>query len=85
MRNPFGDTKYERKAKGYFVVDGVEMAATLQCCHCGGHFISIRGSKKVRGYCMSCCSITCGKKECDPCVPFQKKIDLFEKGLIKAL
>ena len=85
MRNPFGDTKFERRANGYFIVDGVEVAATLQCCHCGAHFVSVKGSKKVRGFCMNCYKVTCGKKTCDPCMPFEKKLNLFEKGLIKSL
>lgn len=34
---------------------------------------------------MCCTRITCGKKMCDPCVPFEKKIDLMEKGLLKSI
>lgn len=80
FKRPFKDACYERKAKGYFIVDGREVAATLQCCHCNAHFLSVRGSRIIRGFCMRCYSITCGKKECDVCIPFEKKISLIEKS-----
>ncbi len=79
--NPFGNTKYERNPSGAFIVDGVEMAHTLQCCHCGGHFVSIKGSGKTRGFCLNCMGVTCGKLECNSCIPFGKKLEIMEKGL----
>jgi|SRR3972149_5074974 len=83
--NPFVGAKYEHKASGYWIVDGVEVAATIQCCHCGMHYVSIRGSGKTRGFCMGCMRPTCGKKQCDPCLAFEKRVDLLEKGKIKSL
>jgi hypothetical protein len=82
MENPFGPVKYERTPKGAFVVEGVELAHTLQCCHCGNHFVSIKGSGKTRGFCLNCSGITCGGPGCDVCVPFEKRLELHEKGKI---
>ena len=82
MRNNFGDTKYERKSNGSFIVDGIEVAHTLQCCHCGKHFVSFKGSGMIRGFCMKCMKTTCGSIKCDNCLPFERRLDLYEKGLI---
>jgi len=60
--------------KGAILVDGRQVADTYQCVHCGNHFISVKGSKKIRGFCRNCMGVTCGRKECDVCVPFEKKI-----------
>lgn len=78
MSNPFGDTRFERKPSGAFIVDGKEVAHTLRCCHCGGHFVSVRGSGKKRGWCTVCRSITCGKAGCDVCVPFEARLEVLE-------
>ena len=80
--NPFGDVQFERKPNGYIIIDGQEVAHTLQCCHCGIHFVSIRGSGKIRGKCFACNGITCGKQECDVCVPFEAKLEYEETGKI---
>jgi hypothetical protein len=68
------------KEAGVIIVDGRQVASTKQCCHCGGHFVMEKGSGKLRGWCMKCHEITCGKIECCKCVPFEKKLDLMEKG-----
>lgn len=80
---PFGDVQFLRKPSGAFLLDGVEVAHTIQCCHGGEHFVSVRGSGNKRGWCMNCNAMTCGAPACDPCLPFEKRLDLFEKGLIK--
>ena len=49
-----------------------------QCVHCGGHFQVVPGSGIKRGYCRNCMGVTCGKPECNPCLPFQKWMDLVE-------
>jgi hypothetical protein len=67
---------------GIIIADGSVVATTKQCCHCGNHFVMIKGSKKKRGWCMKCHNITCGKLECCPCVPFEKKLELAEAGKI---
>jgi len=78
-------SQYERKPSGYILLDDKEVAATLQCCHCGGHFVSIKGSGKKRGFCMCCMRVTCGAAGCDHCVPFDRRLELYEKGLISNL
>lgn len=52
-------------------------AKTLQCCHCGGHWVSQPGSGKVRGFCMNCNGPVCGPK-CAECVPLEKWLDEVE-------
>ena len=68
------------KEAGVIIIDGRQVALTKQCSHCGGHFVMEKGSGKLRGWCMKCHEITCGKIECCKCVPFEKKLDLIEKG-----
>lgn len=80
--NFFGHTKFERKPSGAFIVEGQEVAHTIQCGHCGSHFVSIRGSGKIRGFCLKCMKTTCGEIRCDICIPFEEKLDRYEKGLI---
>lgn len=50
-------------------------ADTIQCCHGGEHFEMIEGSGTRRGFCMKCMAITCGSLACDPCVPFEKRLE----------
>lgn len=78
----FNDAVYERKPSGTILVGGREVAHTKQCPHCQEHFISVKGSGKLRGFCMRCMAITCGKQACHICVPFEKKIEAMEKGQI---
>jgi hypothetical protein len=78
--NPFGNAKFEKKPSGAFIVDGVEVAHTMQCCHCGAHFVSIKGSGKIRGFCLKCMKVTCGRPECNICIPFEKKLEAIEQN-----
>lgn len=73
------------KHVGSIFVDGHEVAETMQCCHCGGHFVYRKGSGTDRGFCTLCNQMTCGKKACDPHVPFEKKLDLLEQNYGKTL
>ena len=58
-----------------------EVGMTLQCPHCGGHFISVRGSGNLRAFCRRCMAPLCDKRECiEHCIPFEKKLGLYEKG-----
>ncbi len=66
----YSDAKHERKPHGIIFSNGVEVATTLQCPHCGGHFISRKGSGHRRTFCMKCMAVTCGNRACDPCKPF---------------
>jgi hypothetical protein len=75
----YKNSKYERKEHGAFIVDGVQVGTTLQCPHCGGHFLSVRGSGARRGFCMNCMAVTCGHPSCDACIPIEKKLGILEK------
>jgi len=59
------------KPHGYVIskrrdIDEVDFEGdTIQCCHCGMHWIFKPGSGRVRGYCLLCNAITCGHPRCD--------------------
>lgn len=74
----FKDAKYESKPSGHILINGQEVAHTMQCKHCGEHFISRKGSGKKRGWCFRCFGVTCGKNYCMPCIPFMVKIEWAE-------
>jgi hypothetical protein len=65
----YSDAKYERHPHGIVIVNGVEVATTLMCPHCGAHFISRKGSGTRRTFCLKCMAVTCGQPACDPCRP----------------
>lgn len=46
----------------------------MHCCHCDKTWVLRPGSGRVRGWCTCCCQVTCGSKECDTCVPLEKKL-----------
>ena len=54
-------------------------APTLQCCHCGRHFIMRRRSKTLRGFCTRCHGVFCGP-QCEKCVPTEQLIENIELG-----
>lgn len=59
---------------------------TMQCRHCGQHWIMLPGSGRERGWCTKCMGPLCGKKECmDQCLPFEKRLDLYEAGKLLIL
>jgi hypothetical protein len=66
----YANAKHERHPHGVVIVNGKEVATTLQCPHCMAHFISRKGSGHRRTFCFKCMAVTCGKPECDPCKPF---------------
>lgn len=63
------------KEHGGMVIDGVQTSSTLQCPHCGAHFISMPGSGKRRTVCLKCMQVTCGKPVCDACVPLEAQLE----------
>jgi len=73
------------KASGYIFLDGKETQETRQCVHCGRHWIYERGSGRKYGFCMNCMGIHCATEECCICIPWQKKMDLIEKGRLDIL
>lgn len=76
IQTNFGDAKHESRAHGAWIVDGIEVAATLQCPHCGAQFVSVRGSGAQRMWCSSCGDLTCGAPQCNVCTPFRKELEL---------
>lgn len=74
----YSDAKHERKPHGIIIVDGKEVATTLQCPHCMAHFISRKGSGARRTFCMKCMSVTCGNPACDPCKPFVAEFGILQ-------
>jgi hypothetical protein len=35
---------------------------TVQCGHCGAHWVYVKGSGRVRGFCTLCSKMTCGPR-----------------------
>ena len=73
-----------RKSHGVVLIDGKEMAATLQCRHCAGHFVH----RKWRGdyICLKCGGVVCGRKACvEQCYPFEKQLEDYETGKLGSL
>lgn len=62
---------------------GKEIAVfgTIKCCHCGFHDDVRPGSGRRRFWCMSCNASTCGKPECDACVPWERAMEAAEAGI----
>jgi len=60
---------------GGIVVDGVQGASTLQCPHCGCHFETRPGSGRRRTFCLRCMGVTCGARDCDPCIPLEARLE----------
>ena len=52
---------------------------TVQCCHCGMHWMIEPGSGRKRGFCMKCMQVTCGEENCMECIPTELKLDIHEK------
>ena len=78
--------KFDARAHGILMEDSREIGCTRQCCHCGGHFLSVKGSGKHRSFCMNCRAVTCGGRRCvDRCLPFEKRLELYEAGKIDVL
>jgi hypothetical protein len=36
---------------------------TLQCVHCGKHWMVVKGSGRTRGFCMKCNGVHCGGQQ----------------------
>jgi hypothetical protein len=68
------------KASGYILIDGNVAGCTMQCPHCNTHFLYRKGSGTLRGWCMRCNKISCGKEPCMTCIPFEAKLDFVDGG-----
>lgn len=77
--HPYRDAIAVREPSGQILVDNVTVADTLQCVHCGGHWVPRTGSGRVRGYCSRCNGPVCGRK-CAVCVPLERWLDTVERA-----
>jgi hypothetical protein len=59
---------------------GFREMTTKSCPHCGGFFIIIPGSGKLRHYCQLCEAPTCDKGKCLVHSPVMRRIELIEAG-----
>jgi len=72
-------TRRLERIAGAAILDGQQIADTLQCCHCGRHWNRKPGSGTVRGFCLKCYGVTCGDEACSiECKPFEKWLDEVE-------
>ena len=60
---------------GAVMIDGTQVASTSMCPHCGAHFKMVKGSGIRRTWCMRCMAVTCGKVECDACIPLEARLE----------
>lgn len=83
---PGEDFKAAKNPSGHILIDGKVTCDTIQCKHCGHHYISVKGSGKLRGYCTKCNGWLCGAPACLlECSHFEKKLEQYEKGKINIL
>lgn len=79
--DPYKDAVADRRYAGTILLDNKEVGVTRQCCHCGCHVLSVKGSGKIRGWCMRCNGWTCGPN-CPTahlgCVPFETLLEVME-------
>jgi hypothetical protein len=86
---PNDDYESVAKPHGTIIVTDVDgksyQADTLRCVHCQKVWVVKKGSGIRRGFCTNCMGPTCGSDACCRCVPFEKKIELYEQGKIDRL
>lgn len=78
----YADAKHEPHPHGIILVNGKEVASTLQCPHCMAHFVSRKGSGARRTFCMRCHAVTCGQHKCDVCTPWVKEFGLSQGRMV---
>jgi hypothetical protein len=68
------------KIGGAVIIDGVQVAETMQCMHCGNHWTRVPGSCRVRGFCRNCMGVLCGAEPCvAECRPFEEWLESVER------
>lgn len=67
LEDDYSDAEHVSKPHGVVFSNGKEVASTLQCCHCGAHWIPRKGSGIRRGFCMKHMQVTCGDPQCVEC------------------
>lgn len=73
----YANATHDRRYGGTILIDGKEVAETAQCVHCDGHFVMVKGSGRIRGWCVNCNGFVCGPA-CAACIPWEKKMELME-------
>lgn len=72
-----------RRPGGYGIVTGPEGITdehdTYTCCHCNRVVVVRPGSGKERGFCFLCHAPHCGRGGCWKCVPFERKLEAYER------
>jgi hypothetical protein len=68
-----------RNPHGGIMLDGIHVADTLSCCHCGFVWIPMKGSGRVRGFCTKCGGVTCGPECQANCIPMEKGLEILER------
>lgn len=74
-----GKARSVSRPAGAIIVDGQQVADTLQCVHCQAHWVPVRGSGRVRGWCSNCQGPVCGPR-CAACTPFERRMDEAERA-----
>lgn len=77
------------KASGILISEPIDFdrpvdRETVRCCHCGRIWQWHSGSGRMRSFCGQCAMWTCGPL-CpigDQCIPYEKVIELMEKGYL---
>lgn len=73
----YQDAQAVHKPSGAILLDGQHVADTVQCVHCAGHFVMLKGSGVERGWCLNCGGVFCGP-QCARCRPFERWLDQVE-------
>jgi len=85
MTDAYADAVYDRRYGGTILIDGRDVGVTRRCVHCGRHWLAVKGSGTVRGFCLRCNGHTCGPKcvalTYGPCVPHDVYL-LFLEGKV---
>lgn len=80
MSDPYAKAAADRRYGGTVLVDGKEVACTIQCVHCGDHAVLLRnvaGDLCTGGWCSRCNGFICGRK-CLSCKPFERWLEEVE-------
>lgn len=67
-----------KHGKGAVVQNGQHIADTLQCVHCGRHWVPLKGSGTRRGWCSACSGVCCGNEACMVCIPYEARLEIME-------
>lgn len=71
--------KAVRRPSGHLLLDGQQVADTVQCCHCGRHWVMLRGVEAtLPHYCSRCDALVCDRPACRVCVPAERQLEIRE-------